>query len=93
MRDLVIRLLHRDDRRTSIPAMRELADDADEATRIAAIAVLGQWRDESSRPLFLAAADSSSWRVRRAGALALRMLAGETAPARLPLSTATVNAP
>lgn len=93
MRDLVIRLLYQVDHQSSIPSIRTLANDPDEATRIAAIAALGQWRDEASRPLFQNAAEATSPRLRRAGLLALQMLAGGSASARLPLSSSAAASP
>lgn len=80
MRDLAIRLLVERDRREALPAVRALADDPDEATRIAAIHALGAWRDETSRPILEAARDAGQERTRRAATLALRALAGETTP-------------
>jgi len=71
MQDLVIRLLHRADRRSAIPAIRTHLDDPSLPTRIAAIYVLGQWKDADSQPAFERAVKDPQRAVRDAGAMAL----------------------
>ena len=77
LRDLYIRFLLEQNNREAIPAIRKLANDPDEATRIAAIHALGKWRDENSRPLLSEALKSDQERTRRAAELALNRLDGQ----------------
>lgn len=52
-------------------AVRVLADDTDSEVRKAAIATLGELRDEAALPLVRKALDDSDWRVREIAAIAL----------------------
>jgi hypothetical protein len=73
-RDLIMQCAHALDDRLLIPAIRPLAYDEDVTSRVAAINVLGRWRDEVSRGAFAEAGESSILRVRRAAQLALAQL-------------------
>lgn len=70
-RDLIIYCLFETNQRNAITKLRVLATDSDEVVRIAAIYVLGQWKDEFSMPLFKLASLSSSYRLRQAGEMAM----------------------
>jgi hypothetical protein len=73
-RDLIMQCAYALDDRQLIPAIRPIAYDEDVTSRIAAINVLGRWRDEVSRGAFVEAGESSILRVRRAAQLALAQL-------------------
>ena len=74
MYDLAIYLCHQLDLKQHMAAIRAQATAADQQTRIAALYVLGQWRDQESRPAMEAAAASAVFQVRRAGEMALARL-------------------
>jgi hypothetical protein len=57
-----------------LSTIRQYARDPNEVIRIAAIVALSDWRDEASRPAFEEAAKSSSARLQRCGAAALKRL-------------------
>jgi hypothetical protein len=75
MHDLAIHLCHRLNLRQHVVAIRALALANDQEVRIAALYVLGQWRDQESRRMMEAAATSSVFSLRRAGEMALTRLA------------------
>lgn len=91
-RDVAIRCLKDLDRRDQIPNIRPYAKDSNEATQIAALVALSQWKDEESRDVFIAAADSKNARVQRAGKMALQRLGdpkaatAQTPPEKAPAS-------
>lgn len=76
IRDLTIRCAYEAELREMIPEIRKYLEHPDEVTRIAAIATLGSWKDESSRSSFIKARESNSLRVRKAGEVALSKLNG-----------------
>lgn len=75
-RDLVVRCLGALGMRDFVADIRPLAYDGDVSTRIAAINVLGQWRDEVSRSAIEEARASAVPRIRNAGEIALNSLNG-----------------
>ncbi|MBA3936196.1 MAG: hypothetical protein H0X38_01955 [Planctomycetes bacterium] len=74
MQDLAIYLYQRVDDRQRLAQIRARATAGDQQVRIAAIYVLGEWRDEPSRALFSAAAAAASHALKRAGEMALEKL-------------------
>jgi HEAT repeat protein len=74
MRDLAIRCAHEKNMREHIPAIRGYARSTNDIIRIAAIVALSEWGDETSRPAFEDAAQSSTVRLRRCGQAALKRL-------------------
>jgi hypothetical protein len=79
-RDLIIRCHFELGHRDAAPVIRPFADDGDDDVRIAALYVLGQWRDDESRSAFERALASPTERVKRAGALALATLTAAPLP-------------
>lgn len=75
MHDLAIHLCHQLDLKQHLVAIRIQAAAEDQQVRIAALYVLGQWRDLASRPMMEKAAASPVFQVRRAGEMALTRLA------------------
>ncbi len=73
-RGLAIRCIKSLGRKDQIPALRKLlaADDAD--VRVEAMIALANWGDEESRPIFEAAAQEDSPRIRTTGEQALAKL-------------------
>jgi HEAT repeat protein len=67
-----VRCLHELDARETIPQIRLLARDSNEAVRISAIVALSDWSDEESTPAFEEAAVSPNKRLQRAGLMALQ---------------------
>ena len=74
IRDLAISCIGDLNLREHAPALRQLARDENDVVAIAAIATLGQWRDEESRGVFEAAIKSENLRIRKAAYFALRTL-------------------
>ena len=74
MHDLAIYLCHRLDLKHHVASIRALASTDNQQVRVAALYVLGQWRDQNSRALMTAAAASPILQLRRAGEMALRRL-------------------
>ena len=73
-RDLTIRCVRELGLKEYLPEVRELGKSPDEATCIAALVTLSEWRDVESRPLFESAAQSRVVRLQRAGQAALKHL-------------------
>jgi hypothetical protein len=71
MRDLAIRYLHDLDVRSAIPAIRDFIASDDEVQAVAAIYVLGAWRDGGAKNSLLDAARSNKPRIKRAAEAAL----------------------
>lgn len=80
-RDLILYCAYDLSESQIIPEARILAYSDDEVVRIAAINVLGKWKDEISRPAFNEASQSSRVRLQRAGQLALQLLEGRSGSA------------
>lgn len=74
VRDLVIRAAYRAGRRDLAPEIRPYLTGEDPVIRIAAIYVLGQWRDEASRPELVTALRDTDPRVAGAAEVALANL-------------------
>ncbi len=86
MQDLAIYLYQRIDDHQFLAQIRAHANSGDLQVRIAAIYVLGEWRDEQSRTLFTTAAAAKTYALQRAGEMALQKLpqadaSGSAAPA------------
>ncbi len=75
-RDLIVHCISDLELRDRVGELRPLAYDADETLRIAALVVLGDWRDEPSRAAFEEARRSVVPRLQRAGERALSVLEG-----------------
>ena len=77
-RDLIIRCLYDLDEQSSMADIRRYLSSSHEQERIAALFVLGEWRDKASALAFSTAADEpSNPRVRRAGLRAQQRLSDD----------------
>ena len=74
-RDLIIECLFERGNAERMSEIRPFLQDKDPVVRIAALHVLGEWRDQDSRTTFEEAATSDVQRIRRAGRQALERLA------------------
>jgi len=74
VRDAAIRCVRELGLREHIPTIRKYLRDKNDVVRIAAIVTLSQWGDDESRLAIEEAAKSSSFRLRRCAAMALKRL-------------------
>ena len=83
-KDLLIRLIFDLDLKDQIPTIRALIRDPDESVQIAALYVLGQWRDVTSAKAIEDSTHSSTVRVQKAAELAFQRLHESEPPENKP---------
>lgn len=76
MKDMVIRWLYDLEQTEAIPAIRTYCYDEDSVVRVAALNILGKWRDHHSEKAFRDAIADENPRIQRAGQLALDRMMG-----------------
>lgn len=86
VRYIAVRCVHDLDLRAQIPAIRNCLNSNDEHTRTVAMVALSDWRDQSSRGAFEAAAFSTNPRLQRVGKSALARLSTVPIDAARPYS-------